>query len=69
MLERATHPGLPWTVLENPTFRALLVPGKSVRLVTLGRLGNGVGQNSVSPVKQADGLGRLRAAPGDGVEM
>lgn len=45
------------------------MPGKSVRLVTLERLGNGVGQNSVSPVKQADGLGRLRAAPGDGVEM
>jgi len=38
-------------------------------LVTLGKAGDLIGRNVISPVRQASGVGRVRAAPGNAVEM
>lgn len=38
-------------------------------LVTLEKAGDLTGHNVISPVRQANGVGRVRAAPGNAVEM
>lgn len=54
--------------MKNSNFRALLLPGKEQR-VTLVRVGDLASHNSISQIRQADGLGSMRATLENDVEM
>lgn len=45
------------------------MPGKPGQLFTLEKVGDLAGCSSKSHVRQADGLGAMRAAPGNGIEI